>query len=121
MWSGTIATIPTGWALCNGALGTPDLRNRFVVAADADSGGQARTTLTGAATQSGGSISHTHTITDPQHDHTFTEELLVNVVAPTASAVGFDTGAVNLNATGITVNSQSAPQPYFALAYIMKL
>jgi len=30
MWSG--ATPPTGWTLCDGTSGTPDLRNRFIVA-----------------------------------------------------------------------------------------
>ncbi|MDH4156684.1 MAG: phage tail protein [candidate division Zixibacteria bacterium] len=30
MWSGTLANIPTGWALCDGSNGTPDLRNRFI-------------------------------------------------------------------------------------------
>ncbi len=39
MWSGTISTIPSGWALCNGANGTPNLTDRFVIPADADSGG----------------------------------------------------------------------------------
>ena len=33
LWSGTIATIPNGWVLCDGTNGTPDLRNRFVVGA----------------------------------------------------------------------------------------
>jgi hypothetical protein len=33
MWSGSIASIPAGWALCNGSNGTPDLRDRFVVGA----------------------------------------------------------------------------------------
>lgn len=33
MWSGSIASIPTGWLLCNGTSGTPDLRDRFVVGA----------------------------------------------------------------------------------------
>jgi hypothetical protein len=33
MWSGTLATIPAGWALCDGTNGTPDLRDRFVVGA----------------------------------------------------------------------------------------
>lgn len=33
MWSGLISAIPTGWALCDGTNGTPDLRNRFVVGA----------------------------------------------------------------------------------------
>lgn len=33
MWSGAIANIPAGWALCNGQNGTPDLRGRFIVSA----------------------------------------------------------------------------------------
>ena len=33
MWSGTIANIPTGWALCNGQNGTPVLQGRFIVGA----------------------------------------------------------------------------------------
>lgn len=31
MWSGTIASIPTGWALCDGANGTPDLTDKFII------------------------------------------------------------------------------------------
>lgn len=35
MWSGTVGSIPSGWALCDGTLQngqqTPDLRNKFVV------------------------------------------------------------------------------------------
>lgn len=66
MWSGTIATIPSGWALCNGLNGTPDLRDRFIIGASQDSGGVARTNVTGSLTQTGGSkdsivVSHTHT------------------------------------------------------------
>lgn len=33
MWSGSVASIPSGWLLCNGSSGTPDLRDRFVVGA----------------------------------------------------------------------------------------
>jgi len=33
MWSGSITNIPTGYVLCDGTNGTPDLRNRFVVGA----------------------------------------------------------------------------------------
>ncbi|MGB0916417.1 MAG: hypothetical protein ACPGU4_02410 [Flavobacteriales bacterium] len=31
MWSGTIASIPAGWALCDGASGTPDLTDKFII------------------------------------------------------------------------------------------
>lgn len=64
MWSGTIASIPVTWALCDGTANSPgpDLRNRFVVAADADSGGVAKTTLTGGATQSGAAAVSAHTL-----------------------------------------------------------
>lgn len=31
MWSGKIEDIPSGWALCDGQLGRPDLRDRFVL------------------------------------------------------------------------------------------
>jgi microcystin-dependent protein len=62
MWSGTIANIPSGWALCNGANGTPDLRNRFVVGAGSsyspgNTGGADSVTLTEAQMPS-----HTHSV-----------------------------------------------------------
>ncbi len=33
MWSGQVHQIHTGWELCNGQHGTPDLRDRFIVGA----------------------------------------------------------------------------------------
>lgn len=36
MWSGTHATIPGGWALCDGNNGTPNLVNKFVVCSAGD-------------------------------------------------------------------------------------
>lgn len=33
MWSGSADAIPQGWQLCDGSVGTPDLRNRFVLGA----------------------------------------------------------------------------------------
>ena len=58
LWSGSSATIPSGWVLCDGTNSTPDLRNRFVVGA----------TSTYAVGATGGSanaivVSHTHTAT----------------------------------------------------------
>lgn len=34
MWSGSIATIPYGWTLCDGTNNTPDLRNKFIIGSD---------------------------------------------------------------------------------------
>ena len=69
MWSGQVNSIPTGWALCNGQNGTPDLRNRFIVGA----GGSDY--IVGAA---GGSkdatlVNHSHnlTLTDSGHTHNY--------------------------------------------------
>lgn len=31
MWAGALVELPSGWTLCNGTNGTPDLRNRFIV------------------------------------------------------------------------------------------
>ncbi len=31
MWSGTNASIPPGWALCDGGNGTPDLTDKFIL------------------------------------------------------------------------------------------
>ena len=52
-WSGPIASIPKGWALCDGTNGTPDLRDRFVVGASQDNFGVAMTNVTASLTQSG--------------------------------------------------------------------
>jgi hypothetical protein len=68
MWSGAIANIPTGWSLCNGTNGTPNLQDRFIIGSSADSGGVSQTTVTGAVSKAGGTkdaivVSHTHTVT----------------------------------------------------------
>ena len=60
MWSGSNASIPSGWLLCNGSNGTPDLRDRFVVGsgssyATGNTGGAASVTLTTSQIPS-----HTH-------------------------------------------------------------
>ena len=84
MWSGNIAAIPTGWALCNGSNGTPDLRDRFIVGAGstysvAGTGGSKDATLpshthTATSTFSGSALgTHTHTgSTNSTGGHTHT-------------------------------------------------
>ncbi len=58
MWSGSIASIPSGWALCNGTSGTPDLRDRFVVGAGATYGVGATGGAAAATTSSSGAHAH---------------------------------------------------------------
>jgi len=136
MWSGTVATIPSGWALCDGTSGTPDLRDKFVIGARADDGGAAKTNVTGSYTQTGGSkdaivVSHTHIVTDPGHTHTYNK-----INATSGSNVGWDTfnnpvnyndtGTTNSATTGISIASAGSSgtnanlPPYYALAFIMK-
>mgnify|MGYP000001572166 CR=1 FL=1 len=45
------------------------MRDRFIVGARLDSGGVAKCSLTGAPTQIGGSVEHTHTFTTDGHLH----------------------------------------------------
>lgn len=127
MWSGSIGSIPSGWVLCNGANGTPDLRNRFVVGAGS----------TYAVDATGGSadaivVSHTHTntITDPGHSHTVTTQTAGTngEFANKAIFTSTTTQTTSTSTTGISVAINSAGTsgtnanlpPYYALCYIMK-
>jgi hypothetical protein len=33
IWSGSVGSIPSGWVICDGSNGTPDLRSNFVIGA----------------------------------------------------------------------------------------
>jgi hypothetical protein len=135
LWSGSIASIPSGFALCDGTSGTPDLRNRFIVGAGS----------TYAVNATGGSadaivVSHNHTATssvsDPGHYHTATTVrgggggANTGFGAVDGGPIQTSTGFTNAAATGISVATSIATAgssgtnanlpPYFALAYIMK-
>lgn len=144
MWSGSIASIPSGWFLCNGANGTPDLRDRFIVGSGSTyavgaTGGSANATL----------VSHTHTasVSDPGHQHLFGADDMIASQGGYNAQSGFPYdatstaggGGVNLytkridntnnpQTTGITVSNSTEGSsatnanlpPYYALAFIMK-
>jgi hypothetical protein len=140
MWSGTIATIPSGWALCNGSNGTPDLRDRFIVGATQDDAGVAKTNITGSLTQTGGSkdaivVSHVHTGTTDSagtHQHsytyptTFSEERGDGANVVWSGSQSVNTGAAGAHTHTFTTASSGSSGtnanlvPYFALAFIMK-
>ena len=75
----TGSTAPSGWAICNGQNGTPDLRDRFIVGAGSayainNTGGANSVTLTESQIPShnhsfSGSSSHSHTVNN--HTHSF--------------------------------------------------
>lgn len=131
IWSGSSASIPAGWVLCNGTNGTPDLRNRFIVGAGS----------TYAVGNTGGSadavvVSHTHTatVTDPGHTHSINNN--TNVLRALGGQNGSNSGSNwrndtisnNTATTGITVSNSTEGvsgtnanlPPYYALCYIMK-
>jgi len=132
IWSGSISSIPDGWVLCDGNNGTPDLTGRFVVHADADSGG------TYNVGDTGGENSHALSIAEmPSHNHgsAGTHSHTVNVPKPHGGATEYGLQSIRDGAystfttssagahTHASVGSGSAHEnrpPYYALAYIMK-
>jgi hypothetical protein len=139
MWSGSIATIPSGWLLCNGSSGTPDLRDRFIVGAGstyavAATGGSANAvvvshthtadtaSLTGAITgvsfqfNQGGSASGVFT----RQTGFSADGGPVNFISRDAGQASLDASHTHtINTAGVSGTNANLP-PYYALAYIMK-
>jgi microcystin-dependent protein len=115
-WHGSIATIPAGWALCDGQNGTPDLRDKFIVGARQDGAGVAKTNLTGALTQSGGNANHTHAVAGNTGGTTSGYSTSTLPVGTTIPAYAH-THSLNITSG----NNSTVPVPYYALAFIMKL
>jgi hypothetical protein len=146
LWSGSSASIPSGWLLCDGSNSTPDLRNRFVVGAGS----------TYAVNATGGSadaavVDHTHTGTTSTRSLTGSFDIRSSAAGafqvyrdtgivtsitsgpsnPSWSSIGGDQATARIsfdashnhsfttNSTGSSGTNANLP-PYFALAYIMK-
>lgn len=91
MWSGNIASPPTGWSVCNGQTVSgfgvvPDLRDRFIIGAGgshavAATGGAASVSSAAAGDHSHGGASGGHSLTEaqmPAHTHGVSGGYLVN-------------------------------------------
>ena len=148
MWNGSVGSIPSGWVLCNGSSGTPDLRDRFVVGAGGSyavgaTGGSANATL----------VSHDHTYSgntnsagNHRHGLNSSGGSLAALGSQTSKVAGISAGNTGqdyytaYNGTNImqeagehnhsfsgttSANGSSATNanlpPYYALCYIMKL
>jgi len=133
LWYGAIGSVPSGWYLCDGANGTPDLRDRFVVGA----GSTYSVASVGGATDAI-VVSHTHTATSTTPDHSHSYQATTGADqglwygagtyagysparSPTAGTTG--TAALTITTTnasaGVSGTNANLP-PYYALAYVMK-
>ena len=149
MWSGSNASIPSGWNLCNGSNGTPDLRDRFIVGSGSsystgNTGGASSVTSAGSVDSSGLSAGAT-TLSEaqmPSHKHIQNYPLSHHNISgavfqsggpysqpagsyafrnPTDSTGGNGSHSHSMSGSAsFTGASTENRPPYYALAYIMK-
>lgn len=112
MWSGLLSAIPTGFVICNGSNGTPDLRGLMVVstANATDPGSVSGAAYVGAHTHS--QVAHQHQINanTTAGGRTYAETMAGGAGA--TSALTFSDGASTTGSYGSAT--------FYALAYIMK-
>lgn len=113
MWGGLIANIPAGWSLCDGTAGTPDLRDRFILATGLDdmgAGGGSSHVVTSSA-----SGAHTHgsgatqgtALTEaqlPSHGHPFAHCTTTQSSTESGSTGGLVTSANGSPSTRVAYN-----------------
>jgi len=120
LWYGSIASIPSGWVLCDGVYaGTPDLRDKFVIGA-----GTGATYAVGANDTMGNTGAHTLTTAEmPSHTHRYDSRGFTKA-DPGAGSQDFsdeqtDRATTSTGGGGSHSHTGSLP-PYYALCYIMK-
>jgi len=139
MWGGLIANIPSGWALCNGTgsvggVAIPDLRDRFIIGADADAGGVRDVNDTAGDQDTTITITEGHAITEaemPSHTHDLSSTLLegsgdtegtaARVTPGIGVAQALSTGGDAAHTHGVATITDGNMPKYYALAYIIKL
>lgn len=109
LWSGSVASIPANWQLCDGTNGTPDLRDRFIQGAG------------GALNPGGigGEAEHDHTFAGDGHVHANGGVLASSTAGPSFKWDGDFPSAAEV-AMGTTDLGMNAP-PFHALAYIQRM
>ena len=135
LWYGSIGSVPTGWYLCDGTNGTPDLRDRFVIGAGSTysvgaTGGSTTVTL---VTNNLPAHTHTATVTDPGHAHAmgrnfnFTQQssgqTTINPLDQSTAVSTTQSATTGISVTNASTGSGTAVNilnPYYALAYVMK-
>lgn len=120
MWSGAANAIPSGWLLCNGANGTPDLRNRFIVGAGSSygvgaTGGSETVTLTADQL-----AQHSHWVTVYQGVQRAGDSYGSYTVDANNSVNGLSGEMANINGNINGNQPHENRPPYYALCFIMK-
>ena len=119
VWSGSTASIPDGWALCDGQNGTPNLSARFVLGAGGSYGVGAK----------GGSETVTLTVAQlPSHKHTYYAKGGQKALAWKDANEFYDkSGHYSKHANSPKTTSAGGGQahpnmpPYYVLCYIMRI
>ena len=126
MWSGSVASIPAGFTLCDGTNGTPDLRNKFVIGA-----GQSYSVNQTGGTKDAVVVSHKHTLYDPGHGHGYGRMVGPSAIDGVDSTtrnsgdVHEEQRVTDAAVTGITMSTEGVSgtdqnlPPYYALCYVM--
>ena len=138
MWSGAKRIFPAGWVICDGTNSTPNLTDRFVIHADADSGGTNDVGDTGGSHTAtplgsvGTSGAHTLSTSEmPSHTHTVNDKSEGRSRGAVAGSAWDGTVSTNTGSTGgggshthtggtFTGSSTTVTPKFYALAYIMK-
>jgi len=114
MWSGSTGSIPSGWLLCDGFSGTPDLRDRFVVGAGASYGVGATGGAASVSLSTANLPSHTHTfstttgaVADHQHSGTTSTASLTGTVTNISESYAYAG-----TATGVFTKGGQASSPH---------
>jgi len=135
MWSGSVATIPAKWHLCDGTNGTINLQDKFIVGAGstyavAATGGEATHVLT-----TNEMPSHNHggvtSVDSPDHTHNISTRSnsgtdIVGQGNNSGTLTSYATGGASVRHThAITAQGGGAAHenrpPYYALAFIQRI
>ena len=123
MWSGAVSAVPSGWVICDGNNSTPNLTGKFIVHADADSGGTYDVGDNAALGNTGATAITTAQM--PSHNHTYYQRGFTGAAIGSGSEDYSDdtvlyTGGTGSAGSGNTHTHTGSLPPYYALAYIMK-
>ena len=150
IWSGNQNNIPSGWALCDGNNGTPNLSNKFVLGYGTKSCGStggaetvslstanmpshshnASVNVSGLSVSEGGA--HTHNITglgtvgvysgpnDAIEESRYSSKTLTTTSSGKHTHTISGSASVSIGTTGSNMAHNNMP-PYYVLCYIMKL